>query len=329
MMVLIHLPYKTAFSATASTPSDAGPAAYLSIIASTIKIPFTCVSTEKSKPTFDRYSLPSTDFNQSHFNDEVNLVICGSTLEHNSAEFKFFAWANQKCIPSILAIDHWTNFDLRIKNFKKRTFPNQIWVIDKWSKHAFQEMEVEDNLIKVVGNPVLEKIKPIKINPSNYFSEVIFISEEMKSAEIDLKPLYGYDEFEVLDHLLENKPTDLVLYIKPHPSESKEKYRTYLSNNNNVKLLNIDKEDLPQAACYVGMNSILLLELALQGRKVYSYRPNAKNEFIGNQLGMTHPLKDIELVKLMSQKKHLNFKINFPEFKDSLKRILAQIKHYQ
>lgn len=309
--------------------SDAGPAAYLSIIANTINTPFVCVSTERSKPTFDSYNLPSTDFNESLCNDKVSLVICGSTLYTNAAEFIFFAWASQKTVTSILAIDHWTNFDLRIQKFDKRAFPDQIWVIDNWSKQVFQEMNVEEQLIKVVGNPVLEKIKPINTNSNIYFDEVIFISEEMKSEEIDLKPFYGYDEFEVLDHLLENKPTDLVLNIKPHPSESKEKYRTYLSNNNNVKLLNIDKEDLPQAACYVGMNSILLLELALQGRKVYSYRPNAKNEFIGNQLGMTHELKDIELVKLMSQKKHLNFKINFPEFKDSLKRILAQIKHYQ
>lgn len=308
--------------------SDAGPAAYLSIVANSIKIPFICISTERSRPIFNAYNLPSLDYCDSLCGDDVSLVICGSTFEKDSAEFKFFAWANQKCIISILAIDHWTNFDLRIKNFKKRTFPNQIWVIDKWSKHAFEEMGVENNLIKVVGNPVLEKIKPIKSNPSNYFSEVIFISEEMKSAEIDLKPIYGYDEFEVLDRLLINKPADLVLYIKSHPSESTEKYQAYLSEINNVKLLNIYKEDLPAESCYVGMNSILLLELALQGRKVYSYRPNSKNVFIGNQLGMTYNLKDDELIELMSKKKHLNFKIHYPEFKDSLKRILAQIKLY-
>ncbi len=308
--------------------SDAGPAAYLSIIASKIKTPFVCVSTERSKPTFESYNLPSTDFNNSLCNDKVRLIICGSTLSNNAAEFIFIDWANQKSITSILAIDHWTNFDLRIQNFNKIVFPDQIWVIDKWSKEVFQEMNVKEQLIKVVGNPVLEKIKPINRNSNIYFDEVIFISEEMKSEEIDLKPLYGYDEFEVLDHLLENKPTDLVLYIKPHPSESKEKYQAYLSEINNVRLLNIDKEDLPAESCYVGMNSILLLELALLGRKVYSYCPNAKKEFVGNQLGMTYPLKDIELIELMSQKKHLNFKINYPEFKDSLKRILAQIKLY-
>tara|TARA_B100001057_G_scaffold296061_1_gene296180 strand:+ start:189 stop:1136 length:948 start_codon:yes stop_codon:yes gene_type:complete len=308
--------------------SDAGPAEYLCIVANSIKTPFVCVSTEISKPTFDKYSLPSLDFNEDHFNDEVSLVICGSTLENDSAEFKFFAWANQESITSILAIDHWTNFDLRIKNFKKRTFPNQIWVNDKWSKQVLQEMGVEDNLIKVVGNPVLEKIKQIKSNPSTYFSEVIFISEEMKSAEIDLKPSYGYDEFEVLDSLLENKPTDLVLYIKPHPSELKDKYQAYLKESNNVRFLDIDKENLPLSSCYIGMNSILLLELAMQGRKVYSYRPNSKNEFIGNQLEMTYKLKDNELIELMNTRKHLNFKINYPEFKDSLKRILAQIKLY-
>ena len=189
-------------------------------------------------------------------------------------------------------------------------------------------MNIKEQLIKVVGNPVLEKFKTIKSNSTTYFDEVIFISEEIKSSEIDLKPSYGFDEFEVLSRLLLNKPTNLILYIKPHPSESKEKYQPYLSKVNNVRLLTKKKVDLPAAACYIGMNSILLLELALQGRKVYSYRPNAKNEFIGNQLGMTYKLKDIELIELMGQKKHLNFKINYPEFKDSLKRILAQIKLY-
>lgn len=308
--------------------SDAGPAEYLSVVASAIKVPFICISTERSKPTFNAHNLPSLDYCDSLCTDNVCLVICGSTFENHAAEFKLFEWANKMSIFSIIAIDHWTNFSLRIKKFKKGVFPNQIWVIDKWSKQEFLKMNINGQIIKTVGHPVLEKIKLIKSNSEPYFNEVIFISEEMKSSEIDLKPLYGYDEFEVLDHLLKYKSTDLVLYIKPHPSESNEKFQSLLSEINNVKLLNIDKEDLPEAACYVGMNSILLLELALQGRKVYSYCPNAKKEFIGNQLGMTYPLKESELIELMSKKKHLNFKINYPAFKDSLKRILAQIKHY-
>ena len=125
------------------------------------------------------------------------------------------SFAVSSSIPSILAIDHWTNFNLRIQNFKKGVFPNQIWVIDEWSKKSFGEMNIKEQLIKVVGNPVLEKFKTIKSNSTTYFDEVIFISEEIKSSEIDLKPSYGFDEFEVLSLLLLNKPTNLILYIKP------------------------------------------------------------------------------------------------------------------
>ena len=157
--------------------SDAGPAAYLSVVASAIKIPFICISTERSRPTFNAHNLPSVDYCKSLCKDDVSLVICGSTFENHAAEFKLFAWAKKMSIFSIVVIYHWTNFTLRIKKFKIGVFPNQIWVIDKWSKQEFIEMNINEQIIKVVGHPVLEKIKPIKSNSGASFNEVIFISE--------------------------------------------------------------------------------------------------------------------------------------------------------
>ena len=56
------------------------------------------------------------------------------------------------------------------------------------------------------------------------------------------------------------------------------------------------------------MNSILLLELSMKGRKVYTYRPNSKKEFIGDVLKMTYPLQDKEIIDLMNSKRHIKFK---------------------
>ena len=215
--------------------SEAGPAEYISCIAIGLKEPFLCISSEISRKIFDKYGIKNINFDPKILTNRVNLILCGSSLNNQDPEFKLFHWALKMSIESILVIEHWTNFDIRMQYFKKNRLPNQIWVNDIWSKNKFKTMDIPDHIIKVVGNPYLEKIELNKTESNYNFNKIIFISEEMKSKDIDLEPVYGFNEFDVLEFIVKNKPENLKLYIKHHPSESKKKY-DYLIRMNDVEL---------------------------------------------------------------------------------------------
>lgn len=304
--------------------TDAGPAEYLAQIIAQITIPRIVFSSKISSLIFDKYGIKSSEFDLTLLSSEVELIVCGSSLDKEASEYHLLKWAKKNNKISVLAIDHWTNFSQRLNHLKTIGLPNEIWVNDQWSKDQFIKLNVSKRKISVVGNPVLENITKSNKNPISQFKRLIFISEEMKSDIIDLKNNYGFDEHEVIQFILNNKPSDLPVEIKLHPSEKAVKYQSILVQPN-VKIVNVAKDDLPSSACYIGMNSILLLELALKGEKVYTFRPNATTEFIGNQLGLTFDLNEDELKEMMTSKKHLDFDVHRPDFKGSIKKINHRI----
>lgn len=304
--------------------TDAGPAEYLVQIIAQITIPRIVFSSKISSSVFDKYGIKSNEFDLNLLSSEVKLVICGSSLNKEASEYHLLKWARKNKKITVLAIDHWTNFSQRLYNLNSIGLPNEIWVNDEWSKEQFIKLNISKRKISVVGNPVLETIIKNDKNPISKFDRLIFISEEMKSDIIDLKNNYGFDEHEVIKFILGNKPPDLQVEIKLHPSEKAVKYQS-IKDQTNVNVVNIAKDDLPSSACYIGMNSILLLELALKGEKVYTFRPNAISEFIGNKLGLTIDLNKDELKEMMTSKKHIDFDIHRPDFKGSINKINQRI----
>ena len=305
---------------------DSGPAQYMSdvINSNLFKFEFNCFSSENSKKTFTRNKIKSTFFDLKKIPISTSLVITGSPPNKNNLDYELIKWANKNFVKSILLIEHWTNLKERIVFFSEPFFPYEIWVNDNWCKEQLLKLNVSSRKISVVGNPVLEKITKRNKKPATDFNQLIFISEEMKSDFINLKDNYGFDEFEVIQFILNHKPNDLSVAIKLHPSEKVLKYNSILDQHN-VKIVNVVKDDLPSSACYIGMNSILLLELALKGEKVYTFRPNAKTKFIGNELGLTFDLNEDKLIELVTSKKHLDFDIPTLDFKGSIKKINHRI----
>ena len=304
--------------------SDAVPAEYLAQIITQITIPRIVFSSKISSAIFDKHGIESSSLDLKTLSSKVELIICGSSFGMHSTENDLFEWANNNNKKSVLVIEHWTNLSQRINRIKKAGVPNEIWVNDNWCKEQLIKLNVLSSKISVVGNPVLEKITKGNKKPATEFNQLIFISEEMNSELINLNDNYGFNEFEVIQFILNNKPIDLPVEIKLHPSEIAAKYQSILDQPN-VKILNISKDELPPSACYVGMNSILLLELALKGQKVYTFRPNAKSEFIGNKLGITYDLNEREFKQLLTSKKHIDFDIQRPDFKGSIRRINNRI----
>jgi hypothetical protein len=88
-------------------------------------------------------------------------------------------------------------------------------------------------------------------------------------------------------------PNDYRLLIKLHPEEKKDKYSKYLSHNIDIAIdwtfeMMIQIPDL-----IIGMQSMLLLELAMHRNDIICYRPNAKSRFYGEEMNIINSAKKI------------------------------------
>ena len=79
------------------------------------------------------------------------------------------------------------------------------------------------------------------------------------------------------------------------------------------------------ADVFVGMGSMLLLEIALFRANVISYRPNSRKEFIGERLGATVPAQNIQQLSRSINGTRTQDS-NWTRFKGSQNRITSFLK---
>ena len=301
---------------------DAGPAQYLSKIINNIGQDYICFSSKISKISFLDNLIYSKTLNFDLLKPkEIKFIIVGSTHNKNSLDYELLKWGKTNKIITVLIIEHWTNIEQRVSFIEKFFFPDQIWVNDNYVKNCLINLNINENIIRIVGNPVLEKQINYNFSNPDQFKAILFISEEMNSSEINLKSKYGFDEYEVVRFILNNRKLETLLYIKLHPAENKNKYDAF-SQFPNVKILrNIPDEKIMNDSFIVGMNSILLLELSLRGYFIYSYRPNQKELFIGSKLDLTYNLSKEEFKLSLKTRKFIEFKRSSLSFNGSMRNI--------
>ena len=157
-----------------------------------------------------------------------------------------------------------------------------VFVIDENVKESIVKLGVDSPRIFVVGNPHLEYIENLYSDldaevghMKPYPRDILFVSEIVRGALVN----HPYDEYLVLDDLLTlSNSLGLSLDVKLHPNEDIHKYSELALKPNNI-IRNIDA--LKMASNYnfiVGMDSMLLFEMAIFRRLVISYRPECDNE---------------------------------------------------
>ena len=301
---------------------DAGPAQYLSKIINNIGQEYICFSSKISKISFLDNSIYSKTLNFDLLKPkEIKFIIVGSSHNKNNLDYELLKWGKINKITTVLIIEHWTNIEQRVSFIENFPPPNQIWVNDNFVKNRLIDLNINEKIIKIVGNPVLEKQTKYNFSNPDQFKSILFISEEMNSSEINLKSKYGFDEYEVLRFILNNRDLETLLFIKLHPSENKNKYDA-LAQLPNVKIIrNITDKKILDDSFIVGMNSILLLEFALRGYFIYSYRPNQKEAFIGSKLDLTYNMNKEEFKLSLKTRKFIEFKRSSLSFNGSMRNI--------
>lgn len=310
--------------------SDAGPAKYLIYLINKITLPSIVFDSSISRVVFRKHAIPSIPFNPDIINEDVKCAILGTTL-NESAEKEIISLSKKFGFPTISVVEHWTNYIERFRSFNKLNFPDYIIVNDEYAASRAAEEGIPKEIIIALGNPVLEdKIFMTKVNESDSKSnKILFISEQlhinMPSSD---ERFLGFNQFDVLDDIFNSLNEDTTIHIKLHPSESESDYRHYIKNYDIKFISEIEMhQNLSDYSIIIGMESMLLIELACNGIKTFSYRPNSNRKFIGCEMNWVIDIKKDDLAYILSEPDFIKeYQIDIPKFNGSLNRISNWVK---
>ena len=229
----------------------------------------------------------------------ASIIVTGTSLG-DSLDKNLITKSKSVKIPSVTIIEHWSWYKKRFDLNGKMVLPDHIIVNDDYAKKQAINDGLPAKKIFVGGNPNLEKLSKSNLSDVNIESWkkknnfigkkiILFITEALKNSFFpDSEDYLGYDEFEVLNDIIEILPESAVLVIKSHPEEGNDKYIRYQSDYVRI-FQNMSIEHMVQIPdTIIGMASMLLIELAMFRDDIISYRPNARKAFIGEKIGATH-----------------------------------------
>lgn len=329
---------------------DVGPAAYLAEIIKSINQEFVCVSSSVSSKVFDKHHIQNTviDNDTQYGNDQyikdnfkdisIDIIVTGTSWG-NCIDKAFIKFGIENHIKVISIVEHWSNYRERFLINNTLTLPDYIVVNDSLAKDEAVKDGLPDEIIYVLGNPVLEnKAKNCRVNFNRKKwlddfkipdTKIITFVSENYAQDFPVKSTYyhGFDEYQVIGDLLEAVKQEGHLIIKLHPAEKPDKYDAYKSKNVTI----VSQTDVDALIAYsdfiVGMGSMLLIEAAFVRGDILSYRPNDRKGFVGNKIGATYLVKNKqEMHDIILRTKTINNTAFKGRFQGSLERVVKFIE---
>lgn len=274
---------------------DVGPASYLACLSKRLHKAVYC----SELPAFDLFGKRGVKLCDKWMGmGHAKLVVTGTCLE-NGLDKDMLQWANKKNIPCVSVIEHWSWYRKRFETSEGLLLPDWIFINDEIAREdAILDGLPAEKLI-VAGNPVLEELASSSAGKGHDRETlrlhyalpekrlIVFVSEELASEFKFGTPDYlGYDEHMAIQAVQSLLAPDDHLIVKLHPAEQPGKY-AYLGDTV-TRLGWVSVFDLANLAdVVIGMDSMLLLELATLRSDIISFRPNARKRFIGERLGVT------------------------------------------
>lgn len=192
---------------------------------------------------------------------------------------------------TISFLDHWVNYQERFILNQETVLPDELWVSDLYAADLVRQYFPSVRL-KVVENPYLLSItaqinkcrqskKLGTKNPSLY--RVLYVTENLDEHAIrqfgDTRH-WGYTEEEAFLFFIKNigyLPFKVgEIKIRPHPSQSSEKYQWATHSSSLVKTIDSQEallEDIMSYDVIVGLQSMAMVVGLLAGRIVISCIP--------------------------------------------------------
>ena len=292
---------------------DVGPARYLEAIIDMLAEGFIVVASHKSMDVLSRFKLTRLeDVDPS----SIKLVITGSSISDGKEclDKLVVKWAQANLIPCISVIDHWTWYRERFFCGSESYVPDYIFVNDHVAMEQASSAGLPAQKLFIAGNPRLErmavarkdsiggKTPTIKIEPPPQGGRlVVFVSEDLLSINQE-RGLKVMDEWTAITIIRRSLDEHDRLLIKLHPDEPISKYDSIISNKVGV-IPKADPREIAVAAdVVIGINSMMLLEIAAYRQDVMSLNTIEERAFIGTELGITTPIDSEDALKMALEK---------------------------
>lgn len=217
---------------------------------------------------------------------QSDWVLCGTSWQ-SGLERNAISLAKASKMKTVAFLDHWVNFKERFQEKGLVVLPDEIWVGDiEAERIALSTFEGVNIALK--PNPYFEDlelaIKNIKLGISNKKEySVLYVCEPIREhalIQYGNERYWGYTEEDALCYFLENMNSlgcnITKIKIRPHPSESKNKYDWALKDpiismeiGGNKTLL----EEIAEADMVVGCESMAMVVGLLAKKRVISSIP--------------------------------------------------------
>jgi hypothetical protein len=168
-----------------------------------------------------------------------------SDIEHAARRL-----ARMRGIPSIAVLDHWVNYPQRFSRDGTEILPNRWWVTDAFALAEAERHFPRDRIDLVPNRYVaaqLARITPVGDIVGNV---LLYVLEPARSD-------WGADvqgEFQALDYFVTNLrrlslPADLIIRLRPHPSDVPGKYDDWMARQSGLTL---ELDTAPDMAAALG-----------------------------------------------------------------------------
>ncbi len=166
--------------------------------------------------------------------NESDELLCGTSWQ-SDLEWRAIGLARKQKKNTAAFLDHWVNYRERFIRNSQEHLPDQIWVGDLDGEKIAREIFNNTN-IKVLPNPYFEEIRLqlqtlVSVYEESQGLRVLYVCEPIREhalKEYGNERFWGYTEEEALRYFLSNvsKLNRAIseIVIRPHPSESYEKY---------------------------------------------------------------------------------------------------------
>ncbi|HAM95372.1 TPA: hypothetical protein DCP81_00230 [Candidatus Azambacteria bacterium] len=232
------------------------------------------------------------------FTDVSPDLLCVSTSFGNSLDKKLMRIAKAKKVLSLAIIDFWSHYRDRFDSLPDG-LPDKICVMDGTVKKEMIIAGFPARVIEVTGNPFFDTFRTQKRNLKKGNAGHYIVFFEQPFSELfpqDDHRFFGFDEIEVWQDIaaaLSRLEIKDIIKIKFHPRS--RKINKFDEINRRHKLnVEIDErtsvEDLIEGSkLAMGMNSAVLFQAAMAGKKVLSYQPNLQQDdpLVSNKLGLS------------------------------------------
>jgi hypothetical protein len=203
----------------------------------------------------------------------VSTLISGTGWASNIEQIaREIASANG--IKNVAVIDHWVNYRSRFERNGKIQLPDEVWVSDTYAFNLACQSLPRTQIHLLENQYLTEQLKRIAQPPGN--GTVLFVLEPVRST-------WGRTqegEFQALNYFFNQlhrlSPSGISkVILRPHPSESQDKYLNWLTHHRNVEFdMSTDiAAAISLADVVVGVESYALTVALAAGRPVYSSLP--------------------------------------------------------